>query len=118
LKPADIRPHHLNEFYKTLSERGVRYTEQKMHAKIDLSALLKERKITREALSRQAGVSHTTITAAYRGQKIMLDRAEQIAAALGEKVEDLFQAEQCRGNLSGKTIRERHRFYSRCAGTG
>ncbi len=110
LKLVDIRPHHLNEFYQTLSQQGVRYTEQKVHAKTDLGALLTDRQIIREALSKQAGVSHTTITAACRGQKIMLDRAEKIAAALGEKVEDLFQAEQCHAHLSGKTVKEHHRF--------
>lgn len=110
LKLVDIRPHHLNEFYQTLSKQGVRYIEQKVHAKTDLGALLNKRQMTRESLSKQAGVSHTTITTACRGQKIMLDRAEKIAAALGEKVEDLFQAEQCHVHLSGKTVKEHHRF--------
>ncbi len=62
LKLVDIRPFHLNELYKKLSETGVRYTEKKVHSKVDIGKLLKEKSISREKLSRNAGVSHTTIT--------------------------------------------------------
>ncbi len=110
LKLVDIRPFHLNELYKKLSETGVRYTEKKVYSKVDIGKLLKEKSISREALSRSAGVSHTTITSACSGQKIMFYNAQKIAKALGEDVDTLFKADIQTAKLSPKTIKEYHRF--------
>lgn len=110
MKLMDIRPQHLNNFYKTLMEKGVRTSSKRTHSKIDLGTYLKEQHITRERLSELAGVSHTTITSACRGQRIQLDKAERIAAALGKKTEEIFLLEECMDPLSNKTVKEYHRF--------
>lgn len=110
MKLVDIRPFHLNQLYRTLSETGVRSMEKKVCAKADLGVLLTEHGISRERLAQMAGVSHTTVTSACRGQKIMLDRAEKIAAVLGKRVDELFVSEQKTVQLSPKTIKEFHRF--------
>ena len=44
MKLADIRPQHLNSFYKNLSEPGIRETEGIATARIDLAAWLKANK--------------------------------------------------------------------------
>ena len=110
LKLADIRPQHLNAFYKTLMEKGIRTGAKRTHTKIDLGDYLKKHHITREKLAEQAGISHTTVTSACRGQQIQLDKAEKIAAALGEKTDDLFAFEDNIAPLSNKTVKEYHRF--------
>ena len=110
LKLSEIHPQHLNAFYKTLMEKGIRTTAKRTHSKIDLGAYLKNRRITREKFAEQAGISHTTVTSACRGQQIQLDKADRIAIALGEKTEDLFVLEDNFAPLSSKTVKEYHRF--------
>jgi len=110
LKLSEIHPQHLNAFYKTLMEKGIRTTAKRTHSKIDLGNYLKNRRITREKLAEQAGISHTTVTSACRGQQIQLDKADRIAIALGEKTEDLFVLEDNFAPLSSKTVKEYHRF--------
>lgn len=85
LRLCDIRPQHLNLFYQNLQEEGVRQGRNRAAARVDLGAYLRKRKITREALAEKAGVSATTITTACRMQPILESKADQIAAALGEK---------------------------------
>ncbi len=52
MKLTDIRPHHLNAFYKTLMERGVRSSSEKIRSKVDLGKYLNDHGITREKLSK------------------------------------------------------------------
>jgi integrase len=94
LKLADIRPQHLNSFYKNLSESGIRNSGTKATTTKDLGQLLKKLKISRAALSHSAGISPTTVTTACRGLKISQEKAQQIAAALDMKVTDLFKIER------------------------
>lgn len=77
---------------------------------MDLGAFLKEHKISRASLSREAGVSHTTVTSACRGNKIFRQQAEKMAKALGKRVEELFVADERTVKLAPKTIREYHQF--------
>ena len=67
MKLVDIRPQHLNTFYQSLQQKGVRYTSHKVHTKIDLGALLQAKQMSRTALAEAAGISHTTVTATCRG---------------------------------------------------
>lgn len=83
MKLTDIRPMHLNAFYKNLAESGIRKSCYKAQAVTDLGAILKERKLTREKLAQVAGISASTVTTACRGEKIQGAKAEQVAAALG-----------------------------------
>ena len=110
MKLVDIRPFHLNELYRSLQEKGLRCTESKVHIAMDLGAFLKEHKISRASLSREAGVSHTTVTSACCGNKIFRQQAEKMAKALGKRVEELFVADERTVKLAPKTIREYHQF--------
>lgn len=110
LKLSEIRPQHLNAFYKTLGEAGVRDGAERATAKVDLSALLKDRGLSRSKLAELADISPTTVTTACRGKKIRHDKAEQIARVLEMKPAELFHVEKDNTPLSPKTILEYHRF--------
>lgn len=110
LKITELRPAHLNSFYAELGKPGIRNAGKNAAAKLDLGALLKAQKLSRAELSRKAGISPTTVTTACRGQQIRYDKAEQLAAALGRKVTELFTAERDDSVLAPKTILEYHRF--------
>ena len=110
MKLTEIRPHHLNNFYKALMEKGVRSQRQRITTRIDLGSYLQEHSISRSALARKAHVSPTTVTTACRGQAIQIDCAERIADALHEKLEKLFKGNVRLEPLSNKTIKEYHRF--------
>ncbi len=71
--------------------------------------LLDNRQTFREYVE-AAGISHTTVTAACRGERILQEKAEQISKGLNENFANLFEAEQSDSNLSAKTIKEYHRF--------
>lgn len=110
MKLVDIRPQHLNTFYQSLQQKGVRYASHKVHTKSDLGERLQAKQMSRAALAEAAGISHTTVTAACRGERIFQEKAEQIAAALNEDFANLFEVEQNDSSLSAKTIKEYHRF--------
>lgn len=56
LKLTDIRPHHLNLFYDNLMmEHDIRQKPTTAHIKIDLTAFLKSRKLSQQALKKKAG---------------------------------------------------------------
>lgn len=67
VKLTDIRPQHLNKFYKSLQDPSMRLAGVKAAGKSNLAEQVKAAKLTREALAKKACVSHTTITQACRG---------------------------------------------------
>ncbi len=105
---ADLRPQHLNSFYKNLAEDGVRADGSSATAAVDFPQLLKARKLTRAALAQAAGVSASTVTVVCRGESISAATAGAIAKALGKPTEELFTLSAKGGGLSPKTIREHH----------
>lgn len=110
MKLQDIRPQHLNSFYKNLAESGVRKSGYRATAIVELGDILKEKKLTREKLAQTAGISATTVTTACRREKIQGAKAEQIAAALGMPVGKLFEVEQDTTPLSAKSLLAYHRL--------
>ena len=66
--------------------------------------------MTREALAKAAGISHTTVTQACRGDTVSGEKAAAMAAVLGEPVADLFTLTRNLKPLSNKTVLEHHRF--------
>ena len=110
MRLTDIRPQHLNNFYKMLMEKGVRSKKLRVHTKLDLGVYLEKHHISRSLLAKQAHVSHTTVTVACRGQNIQLDSAERMAEALQEPLDKLFIVGKTMEPLSNKTIKEYHRF--------
>ena len=112
IKLTDLRPQHLNSFYKNLSEPGIRAEPGSATAKFDLADWLKKNKITRAAIAAKSGVGAPTVGAAVRGESIREDKAEAIAAAMGKKTEDVFRVTKNTEPLSEKTVLEYHRLIS------
>ncbi len=112
LKLSDIRPQHLNEFYKNLGEVGISLRDNnKAVAKTDLNALLKECSLSQKKAAELANLSASTVGLACRGKKIAYVTAEAIAQALGKDIFELFEFETCgSGQLSSKTVLEHHRL--------
>lgn len=110
MKLQDIRPQHLNSFYKNLAESGVRKSGYRATAIVDLGEILKEKKMPREKLAHAAGISATTVTTACRRERIQGAKAEQIAAALGMPLGKLFEIEQDTTPLSAKSLLAYHRL--------
>lgn len=111
-KLSDIRPQHLNEFYKNLGEQGIRSSGERGTTRIDLVGWLKRNKISRAELSRRSGVSPSTMTAAVQGKAITREKAEAIAAAIEKPVTEIFDFTRDTTPLSSKTILEYHRLIS------
>ena len=112
LKLTDIRPQHLNAFYRTLASSDARKSGAKAQAKIDLEAIMEERKLTRKKLAELAKVSTSTASAACRGCTITREKAEQIAQALGLPFSKTFTVTEDTRPLSGATMLAYHRFIS------
>ena len=112
IKLADIRPQHLNSFYKNLSEPGIRIGGGSATAKMDMVAWLKKNKISRGKLAELSGISATTVGVAVRGESIKVEKAQAIAKAMGKKVDEAFCVEKNMDPLADKTVLEHHRLIS------
>lgn len=112
IKLTDLRPQHLNSFYKNLAEPGLRSNGSSATVKIDMVKWMKAHKTSRAKIAEKAGISAATMGVAVRGEAIRTDKAEAIAGAMGKKVTDIFTIEQNRAPLSEKTVLEHHRLIS------
>lgn len=112
IKLTDLRPQHLNSFYKNLAEPGLRSNSSSATIKIDMVKWMKAHKTSRAKIAEKAGISAATMGVAVRGEAIRTDKAEAIAGAMGKKVTDVFTIEQNRAPLSEKTVLEHHRLIS------
>jgi integrase len=112
IKIADIRAQHLNSLYEQLGQDGLRHNAEKAVIKpdIDIKLMLKSQGFTnKEKFARdRAGISVTTLNCACKGEKISLESAEKISAALNVKTDMLFLVEKDNTPLSAKTVREHH----------
>ncbi len=106
----DIRAHHLNSFYKNLSEAGVRATAPRAAAKGDLRQALKEKKLSMAKVAKLAGVAESTVNAAGKGEPILKEKAELIAKAAGIAFDKLFTVDERNEPLSNTSIVAYHRF--------
>ena len=112
IKLSDIRPYHLNEFYKNLSEHGVRNKGAIATAKRVVAKKVAALKCSKRQISEEAGFSHTTLNAILRGDAVRYENAEKLAKYLGYSVSELFTVEDKFKPLSDKTILEHHRLIS------
>lgn len=112
MKLADIRPQHLNSFYKNLSEPGIRETCSIATAKMDLAAWLKDNKKSRACIAKAAGVAASTVSAAAQGHPIQEAKAEAIAQAMGKRLGEVFTVEHDMEPLSDRTVLAYHRLIS------
>ena len=110
LKLSGIRADHLNDLYTALGENGAKITTPKAKARVDLAAMLKEKKITRTAISEASGIAASNINAAVRGETVSKAAAEAVCEALGIKLESAFLTVEENAPLSAKTILEHHRL--------
>ncbi|MEA4814454.1 MAG: site-specific integrase [Oscillospiraceae bacterium] len=110
IKLCELRPQHLNAFYKNLSESGIRATGATAAARVDLCKILKEKKMPKECLAKAAGVGTSTVLSACRGKQIEEGKAAAIAKTLGRTTNDLFTVDKKTKPLSQKTITEYHRL--------
>lgn len=112
IKLSDLRPQHLNSFYKNLGEPGVRIGGGSAKAKMDMVAWLKKNKLSRAKLAEQAGISAATVGIAVKGESIKEEKALAIAKAMGIKVDEVFRVEKNMEPLADKTVLEHHRLIS------
>ena len=112
IKLADIRPQHLNSFYKNLSEPGIRETGGTGTVHIDLAAWLKANKKSRAGIAKAAGVAASTVSAAAQGHPIQEVKAEAIAQAMGKRLGEVFTVEHDMEPLSDRTVLAYHRLIS------
>lgn len=112
IKLADLRPQHLNAFYKNLAEPGIRAGAGTATAKIDIPAWVKANKKSYAAIARASGVAATTVSTAARGIPIQEAKAVLIAQAMGKRVTDVFTIERNTEPLADKTILAYHRLIS------
>lgn len=111
VKLKDIRPRHLDSFYKNLGEDGI--SDRGRFAVSDkLRGMIKDMPITHEKLSQLSGVSTATISAAQNQRRVSIESAKKIAAALDVPVRDLFTLHMKTTGLSDKTILHHHRVIS------
>lgn len=117
-KLNDIRPQHLNELYSQLAKSGLREGAGIAAAKYSanggtvLAARLKLIGATYKAIAQKAGIAENTVANAVHRKNIAADKADAIAAALGEHTAALFDVQKDMKPLSNKTILEHHRFIS------
>ena len=112
IKLADLRPQHLNSFYKNLAEPGIRMGGGSAKAKIDMVAWLKKNKLSRGKLAEKAGISAATVGVAVKGESIKIEKAQAIAQAMEKKMDEVFKVEKNMEPLADKTILEHHRLIS------
>ena len=105
-----LQAHHLEEFYKNLAEPGIK--EKGCYAvspqKLEKQRVLK--KMTKTALAKAAGVAPATVGSACAGQRISIEKADQIAKAFDVETKALFDVSETSAGLSDKTILHHHRL--------
>lgn len=101
---------HIQSFINNLGEDGISTRRAGARAK----GL--PRDITQKELANRAGVGPSTVSSAYRGERVSLNTAEKISVALGKNMKDLFTVESVKESLSSKTIRNYHSFVSSVLG--
>ena len=101
---------HIQRFINNLGEEGISTRRAGARAK------KLPHDITQKELAKRAGVGPSTVSSAYRGERVSLETAEKLAQVLGQDMKKLFTVETVKGNLSPKTIRNYHSFVSSVLG--
>jgi len=112
MKLCDIQPHHIREFLDNLKEEGIR-EDMTYKLNIDLNALMKKRKLTRQVLADSSHIAVNTICSARRGNNVSRTTAESLSRTLNLKLDEAFIPIEKNGNkLSDKTIFQYYRLIS------
>ena len=88
---------HIQSFINNLGEDGISTRRAGARAK-ELP-----HSITQKELAKRAGVGPSTVSAAYRGERVSLETAEKLAQALEQDMKKLFTVETVKeGRTSGR----------------
>lgn len=101
-----LQPQHIIALYDELAKDGVR-ADTRYNCKIDLKALLKEKKMTQKHLSELAGISVHTVEAIVRKDNVNYDTATKISTILNLPLNKIFD-KITKGTLSSHTVRHHH----------
>jgi integrase len=110
LRVADIRPHHLQAFYKNLGEPGIKKTPSQATAQPAFGETIKKNAMTQKALAAASGLSLFTVSRAQRGETISEPSAAKIAAALDLDVRTLFDVAERKETLAPRTVLYYHQI--------
>lgn len=108
-KLRELRPEHIETFMSNLRERGVREGEDRAVA-TKLVPVMQEQKLSQYRLAERAKVHISTVRAAVRGQRVALQSAKKMAAALDMTTEKLFMVTYKTEPLSEKMVLEYYAF--------
>ena len=109
MKLCDIRPAHINAFYRNLQEDGMR---QRTVATAKKTFSEARAGLSKNRLANLAGVTYGVVMAAERGDRIALSSADKLAAALEVKTSALFDLSHDPTPLSDRTVLSYHRVLS------
>lgn len=109
IKLNKLQPHHLIEFYKSLSEEGTRM-DIKCIPNPNFTDIMRSAGYTQQTLSIASEVSRYTVQQCSAGRNITLKNAEKINKII--QVKNLFTAIDKNKTLSDKTIAGHHRVLS------
>lgn len=104
-----IRPSHLANFYRKLSETGKCIT---CRLRKDLRQQLRERGDSISSFANCAGVSRSALENCCNGKNICRKNAEKITAGLNTTVQKLFEEVHAGETLSSNTVAKYHRALS------
>ncbi len=102
-----LRVDHLHLFFKNLREDDVKTIGGYAISNV-LGECRKAAGMTRRKLSELSGVSVSTILVATRGERIAIDSAKKLCAALEQSLEAVFTVNYKTGKLSARTIKLHH----------
>lgn len=104
-----LRPTHLTSFYRELAQLRIASVYV---VKLDLGALLAERKLTQIKLAKTSGLCVCTVRSVINGNPATKKTAQKLAKALNLTLNDLFLPHGPAQPLSGQTILHYHRLVS------
>jgi len=111
IKLENLQAHHLEAFYQNLKETGVK-EKGRWAIATSLGDVIKARRLSLDKVANMAAIAPATVGTARRGKQISIEKATQIAEALGLDVSHLFQVCDKTTGLSEKTIRHHHALIS------
>lgn len=111
LRLDSITPRHIQSFINSLNETSLDY-DAKCNCRIDLKQLIKDKGLTQNAFSDQAGVNPHTVRRAIDKQPLSPDTADKIAKALDISFDKCFDKQAEGRTLSPKTVKHYISFIS------
>lgn len=110
-----IMPAHLLEFYGTL--QSATPVNAVYRCKVDFKKYLKEKKMSQASLSRQTGLSLSTIGNIIKKNNISVETANAVSSALNVPLQTLFILQNPQKKLSSHTVVHHHRLIFDILGT-